>query len=92
MIVGALEEAILGRAFLVAAGLADGTVHVEDELGEIAVAMGLVDPLPEKIHQLVEVLFGADGIGLEAIHLTGRSGRLVLGPACRHRVASCFSY
>lgn len=72
---------VVGRAFLVAVGLAHGAVNVQDQPGEFAVAMGLVDPLPRDVDQELQVLLGAEGIGLKAGHLTGRSRRLVLGAA-----------
>jgi hypothetical protein len=33
---------------------------------------------------VLEVLFGAEGLGLEACHLTGGGCRLILGPATDH--------
>ena len=76
--------AVVGRALLLAVGLADRAVHVEDELGELAVLMGLVDPLAGEVHQVLEVLVGAEGLGLEAGHLAGGGCRVVLGPAADH--------
>ena len=40
--------AVVGRAFLMAVGLAHRAIHVQDELGELAVLAGLVDPWPER--------------------------------------------
>jgi hypothetical protein len=71
-------------ALLVAVGLAHRTVHVQDELGELAVAVGLVDPLPGEIHQMLEVLCAGECIRLEACHLTGGGCRLILGPTPDH--------
>ncbi len=46
--------------------------------------MGLVDPLAGAVHQELQVLFGAEGFGLEAGHLTGGRGLIVLGAATDH--------
>ena len=43
--------------------------------------MSLVDPLAGEVHQLLEVLLSAEGLGLEASHLAGGGGRVVLGLA-----------
>jgi hypothetical protein len=65
-------------------GLGHGTAHVEDELRELAMLMGLADPLAGEIHQLLEVLLGGECFRLEGGHLAGGSGRLVLGAATDH--------
>jgi hypothetical protein len=75
------EVAVVGAALLTAVGLADGAVHVEDQLGELTVRMGLVDPLARQIDQERQILVGAECVGLEAGHLTGGRGCGVLGPA-----------
>jgi hypothetical protein len=36
--------------------------------------MGLVDPLAGEVHQVLEVVRGAEGLRLEARHLAGGSG------------------
>src|SRR4051794_19745851 len=41
-------------------------------------------PLPGEVDQVLEVLLGAEGLGLEACHLTGGSCRLILGPTTDH--------
>ena len=46
--------------------------------------MGPIDPLPGEVHQVLEVLGGAEGLGLEACHLAGGSGLVVLGAATDH--------
>jgi hypothetical protein len=67
-----------------AVGLVHRTVHVQDELGELAVAVGLVDPLPGQIDQVLEVALAGECFRLEARHLTGGRRRMVLGPAAHH--------
>jgi hypothetical protein len=47
------EVAVVGGPLLTAVGLADGAVHVEDQLGELTVRMGLVDPLARQIYQSI---------------------------------------
>ena len=42
---GTGEVAVVGAALLMAVGLAHRTVHVQDEFRELAVLVGLVDPL-----------------------------------------------
>src|SRR5262249_59375587 len=81
VIASAAEMAVVGRAFLMAVGLAHRAVHVQDELGELAVLMSLVDPLAGEVHQVLEVLFAGVSVRFEARHLTGGSWWLVLGPA-----------
>src|SRR5262249_7052699 len=81
VVAGTAEVTVVGRALLMAVGLAHRTVHVQDELRELAVLMGLVDPLAGEVHQVLEVLLGAESLGLEAGHLTGGSRRTVLGAA-----------
>src|SRR5262249_33639434 len=39
------------------------------------------DPLAGEVHQVLEVLLGTEGLGLEACHLAGGSGLGGLGPA-----------
>jgi hypothetical protein len=68
-----------------AVGLAGGAVHVRDELLELAVLMGLADPLARGVHQVLEAVLGAEGLGLEAGHLAGGSRPDALGPATHHR-------
>ena len=48
--------AVVGRALLLAVGLADRAVHVEDEPGELAVPVGAVDPLAGEVHQPLQVV------------------------------------
>jgi hypothetical protein len=84
MVAGAFKVTVVGAALLVTEGLAHRTVHVKDELFELAVLVGLVGPLPGAVHQELQVLFGAEGLGLEAGHLTGGSCRMVLGAAADH--------
>ena len=67
-----------------AVGLADGTVQVQDEFGELAVAVSRIDPRTGEIHQVLEVLLGAEGFGLEAGHLTGGGCGLIVGPTTDH--------
>src|SRR5262249_50879316 len=82
---GTAEVAVVGAALLMALGLADGAGPVQDELLELAVLMGLADPLAREVHQVLEVVLGAEGLGLEAGHLAGGSRLEVLGPATHHR-------
>src|SRR5262249_43296592 len=58
--------------------------YVQDELGELALLMGLVDPPPGEVHQQLQVLLGAEGLGLETRHLTGGSRLVVLGATTEH--------
>ena len=67
-----------------AVGLAHRTVHVEDELGELAVLMGLVDPLPgESIRYLRFSLVLRVSVSKRAISLV-EAAVCVLGPAADH--------
>src|SRR5262249_16167632 len=63
----------------VAVGLAHRAVQVQDELVELTVLMGLVVPSTGDVHQVIEVVLGAEGLGLEAAHLAGGSGLGVFG-------------
>lgn len=85
MVTGTAKVTVVGAALLMAVGLADRAVHVQDELLELAVLMGLADPLAREVHQVLEVVIGAEGLGLEAGHLAGGSRLDVLGPATHHR-------
>ncbi len=84
VVAGAFKVAVVGGALLLTVGLTDRTVPVQDELGALAVAVGLVDPLAGEIDQMLEVLRGAEGLGLEACHLPGGGGRLILGRTTDH--------
>jgi hypothetical protein len=75
------EVAVGGGALLVAVGLAQQTVQVQDELGELAVTVGLIDPLPGEMDRVLEVLLAEECSRLEACHLTGGSGLGVFGPS-----------
>src|SRR5438105_14910609 len=69
---------------------ASPTVHVQDELRELAMLVGLVDPLAGQIHQVLEVLLGGECFRLEAGHFAGGSGLTVFALTAdhdRHRVA-----
>jgi hypothetical protein len=68
----------------VAIGLVHRAVHVEDELAELAVAVGLVDPLPGEIDQLLEVVRAGECFCLETGHLADGSGLSVLCPTADH--------
>ena len=84
MVAGAAEVAVVGGALLLAVGLADRAVHVEDEPGELAVPVGAIDPLAGEVHQPVQVVAGREGLGLEAGDLAGRGRRVVPGPTAHH--------
>jgi hypothetical protein len=84
MVAQAGEVAVVGGALLVAVGLAHRAVHVQDELGGLAVTVSLVDPLPGEIDQVLEVVLAGEYFRLEAGHLTGGSRCLALGPATDH--------
>jgi hypothetical protein len=84
MVASATEVAVVGAALLVAIGLAHRTVHVQDELRELAALMGLVDPVAGEVHQVFEVLLGGEYYRLEAGHFAGGSGLGVLGPTADH--------
>jgi hypothetical protein len=45
---GTAEVAVGGAALLMAARLAHQTVHVQDEFGELAMLVGLVDPTGQR--------------------------------------------
>ena len=51
MVAGAFEVPVVSRPLLVAIGLADRTVHVEDQLLERHPLTNLVDPPAGKIHE-----------------------------------------
>lgn len=57
MVAHAGEVAVVGGPLLVAVGLARRAVHIQDELGERAMAVGLVDPLPGEIDQVEGIIF-----------------------------------
>ncbi len=80
MVAGAAEAAVVGRALLLAVGLAHRAVHVEDDPGELAVMTGAVDPQARQVHQLIQIRLGRQRLGLEAGHLASRSGHGVTGP------------
>ncbi len=72
VIAGAAEVAVVGRAFLLAMGRADGAVHVEhDQLRRLAV-VNPVDPLARQVRKGSEVVVGRQQLGLEPPHLAGR--------------------
>ena len=60
------------RALLIAVGLADRTVPVEDELLDRTALPDQVHLVPRHLHKRGEVLRMAQDIGLEAAQLTGR--------------------
>jgi hypothetical protein len=53
MVAQAGEIAVGGAALLTAVGLAHRTVHVQDEPDEFTAAVGLADPLPGEIDQVL---------------------------------------
>jgi hypothetical protein len=65
-----LEVPVVGRALLLAIGLADRAVHVEDQLLQRLSPMHLVDPLTAELHQCSQVASFAERFGLEASHLS----------------------
>ena len=84
MVAGAAEVAVVGGALLLAVGLADRAVHVEDDPGELAMPVRAIDPLAGQVHQPVQVLAGRERLGLEPADLAGRGGRMVSGPTADH--------
>ena len=77
MVAEALEVSVVSRALLLSIGLADGTVHVEDQFTKRLVPMDLVDPLARKVHQRRQVAALAEYLGLEASNSACGSGFLV---------------
>ena len=80
----AREVAVVRRAFLIAVGLADRTVHVEDQLADGASLPDQVHPPAGQVHQHSEVVGMDQHVGLEARHLAGRSRLPVRGTSTHH--------
>ena len=59
MVASAAEVPVVRRAFLLSVGLAERTVHVENQFPKRLVPMDLVDPLAREMHQCDEIGFGA---------------------------------
>src|SRR5262249_44299424 len=71
LVAGAAEVTVVGRALLVAVGLAHRAVHIEDQPGQLAVPVGAVDPPAGEVHQPVQVGPGGERRGLEPADLAG---------------------
>ena len=56
MIGGALEGAVVGRAFLIAIGRADRVVHIKNDLSEEPAVVNLVHPHAAKLRQELKIL------------------------------------
>ena len=72
MIAGAAEMAVVGRAFLLAMGRANGAVHVEPDDLQPVPCMHSVDPDSRKSGERGEVVVDCQQLSLEPAHLAGR--------------------
>jgi hypothetical protein len=72
---------VVGRAYLLSVGRADGTVHVENEPIHRRPSTSADHPFLVEIGQGGEVLLGRENLGLEPAHLAGRGRGMVLGVA-----------
>ncbi len=74
------------RAFLIAMGRADGTIHVQHDVFEPVAIMEAVNPLAIKVGQCLPVLGRGQRLDLKPSHLRGR-GRLRLDSPTTHHLA-----
>ncbi len=77
MAADAFKVAVVGRALLLAVGLADRAIQVEDQLFQRPSSLDLVDPLAGEIHQRREIACGAERLRFKPAHFAGRSGLLL---------------
>ena len=84
VIARAFEMSVVRRPFLASVGLADGTVHVQNQLVQGATLVNTIIPRPRQIHQRLEVFGGRQDLCLKAPHLAGGGGLPILGAAADH--------
>jgi hypothetical protein len=69
MITGAAEVTVVGRAFLLAVGLANRTIHVEDDLRHGLAPMDAINPNAREVHQRLKIVRLSQDLRLEQAHL-----------------------
>ena len=88
MVARASEVPVVGRAFLPAIGLADGTVHVQNDLVHRLVLAQAIYPLARQVHQRVQVGRLRQDLRLKPAYLALRGSMAGLGSAA-HNMSHC---